>query len=149
MGGVTNLARHLDDLGGPGPGVLALVDAGEVRFATGALRRHGIRAVTTEELTWHGVFVCDRDLEDVLLRALGADAVRDVLAGMADLGAFTTFAQMPQWRDRPVHDQLHRFAGSASGRKLRLASRLVDLLDPTDCPAPLDALLDAVAAGTA
>ena len=148
MGGVTNLARHLEGLGGPGPDVFALVDAAEVRFATGALRRHGIHAESAEQLAWHGVFVCDRDLEDVLIRALGADVVRDELAGMAELSGFTTFAQMPQWRGRPVTDQLHRFAGSGSGRKLRLAGRLAARLDPAALPDPIDGLVDAVAART-
>lgn len=146
MGGVTNLARHLDDLGGPGHGVLALVDAGEVRFATGALRRHGVHAAGVEELAWHGVFVCDRDLEDVLIRALGTDAVLAELAGMGELTAFESLAQMPHWRDRPVAEQLHRFAGSGSGRKARLAARLATRLDPAGLPDPLDALVAAVAA---
>lgn len=146
MGGVTNLAAHLDALGGPGPAVLALVDAPEVRFAVGALRRHGVRAETVEELGWHGVLVCDRDLEDVLIRALGPDTVLDVLAGMAERGAFDSLAQMPHWRGRPVAEQLHRFAGSGSGRKIRLAARLVDRLDPDDLPDPLGALVEAAAA---
>lgn len=148
MGGVTNLAHHLEGLGGPGPDVLMLVDAGEVRFAAGALRRHGVRAETTEELTWHGVFACERDLEDVLIGALGPDVVRDVLAGMAELASFRTFAQMPQWRDRPVAEQLHRFAGAGSGRKARLAARLAERLDPWALPPPLEALAQAVEAAT-
>lgn len=146
MGGVTNLAAHLDAIGGPGPGVLALVDAPEVRFAVGALRRHGVRAETLEELGWHGVLVCDRDLEDVLIRALGPDAVLDALAGMSELGSFESLAQMPHWRGRPVTDQLHRFAGSGSGRKIRLAARLAERLDPEDLPDPLGALVETVVA---
>lgn len=146
MGGVTNLARFLAEAGGPSPDVLALVDAGEARFAAGALRRHGIRAETAEELAWHGVHVCDRDLEDVLLRALGPDVVLDVVAGMGELGAFASLARMPQWRDRPVTEQLHRFAGSASGRKVRLAARLAERLDPAALPEPLHDLVEAVLA---
>lgn len=146
MGGVTNLLRFLDALGGPGPHVLALVDHGETRFATGALRRHGVRADSVEELAWHGVFVCERDLEDVLIRGLGPGAVVDALAGMGEGPAFETFTRMPQWRGRPVADQLHRFAGSGSGRKARLAARLVERLDPDALPAPLDALVAAAAA---
>lgn len=146
MGGVTNLAAHLDALGGPGPGVLALVDAPEVRFAVGALRRHGVRAESVEELGWHGVLVCDRDLEDVLIRALGPDTVLDALAGMAELGSFESLAQMPHWRGRPVVEQLHRFAGSGSGRKVRLAARLADRLDPDALPDPLGPLVEAVLA---
>ncbi len=148
MGGVTNLAHHLEELGGPGDGVLALVDAGELRFAEGALRRHGVRAQGAEQLAWHGVFVCERDLEDVLIRALGTEVVLDELAGMAELAAFRTLAQMPQWRDRALADQLHRFAGSASGRKARLAARLVQRLDPQRLPAPLGALVEAAVAAS-
>lgn len=148
MGGVTNLLRFLDELGGPAAHVLALVDAGEIRFATGALRRHGIRAETAEELGWHGVFVCERDLEDVLIRALGARIVCEELESLAELTGFRTFAQMPQWRDRPLSDQLHRFAGSGSGRKARLAARLVDRLDPGHLPAPLGTMVEAVLAAS-
>ena len=141
MAGVTNLARHLDALGGPAPDVLALVDAPESRFATGALRRYGVRAETPEELGWHGVFVCDRDLEDVLIRGLGVEAVLAAVRAMGEIGAFESLAQMPQWRERHPSEQLHRFAGSGSGRKRRLAARLGDLLDPAAPPPPLDDLV--------
>ena len=146
MGGVTNLAHHLDDLGGPADDVTALVDAGEVRFAVGALRRHGVRAPTLEELSWHGVFVCDRDLEDVLFRALGVPVVLEEVAAMGELGSFESLAQMPQWRGRPVRDQLLRFATSGSGRKRRLADRLGRRLDPRTPPAPLGDLVARVLA---
>ncbi|MBR7742673.1 ATP-dependent endonuclease [Phycicoccus sp. BSK3Z-2] len=141
MAGVTNLARHLDALGGPAPDVLVLVDAPESRFATGALRRHGVRAESPEELGWYGVFVCDRDLEEVLIRGLGVGAVLAEVRAMGEIGAFESLAQMPQWRDRHPREQLHRFAGSGSGRKRRLAARLADLLDPEHPPAPLDAVV--------
>ena len=141
MGGVTNLGRHLADLGGPAPDVLALVDAPESGVATRALAAYGLRASTAEELGWYGVFVCDRDLEEVLIRGLGTDAVLAEVTAMGEGGAFGTLAQMPQWRDRHPREQLHRFAGSGSGRKRRLAARLADLLDPFAPPAPLDALL--------
>ncbi len=148
MDGVTNLARHLERLGGPRPGVLVLVDGGEVRFAVGALRRQGVRAETTEELGWHGVFVCERDLEDVLFRALGLATVVDEVAAMGELTAFERLTRTPQWRERPVGEALHRFAGSGSGRKARLAARLAARLDPHQPPEPLDALVAAVLAST-
>ena len=147
MGGVTNLGRHLTDLGGPGREVLTLVDADEMRVAVRALRRFGRDAETQHELGRHGVFVCDRDLEDLLIRSLGPETVLDALAAMGELAAFESFSRMPQWRRRHVTDRLHRFAGSGSGRKARLAAALAVRLDPDDLPDPLDALVLAVLAG--
>ena len=146
MGGVTNLARHLEALGGPARDVLALVDGGEARVAVRALRRFGRDVDTAAELPRHGVFVCERDLEDLLIRALGPEAVLDGLAATGELGAFESFSRMPEWRRRHVTDRLHRFAGSGSGRKARLAAALAVRLDPDVLPDPLDALVVAVLA---
>ena len=46
---------------------------------------------------------------------------------------------------RDVTDQLHRFAGTASGRKLLLARRLAEELSPATTPAPLTSLVDQIA----
>ncbi|NHA67153.1 ATP-dependent endonuclease [Phycicoccus flavus] len=146
MGGVTNLPRCLERHGGPSRRVLTLLDADEQRVAVRALRRFGRDAETADELARHGVFVCERDLEDLLIRALGPDRVLDGLAAMGELGAFASFSRMPQWRRRHVVDRLHRFAGSGSGRKARLAAALAPRLDPDDLPDPLDALVLAVLA---
>jgi hypothetical protein len=90
------------------------------------------------------VFVCHADLEDELIRALGADAVVDVVAAEGDLDAFRTFQKQPAWRERPAAEQLHRFLGSAGRRKLRYARLLVEALDVDAVPAPLSGLLVAV-----
>ncbi|MBD3781952.1 MAG: hypothetical protein IE926_03195 [Micrococcales bacterium] len=146
MGGVTNLGRFLAERGGPSRRVLALVDADQLRVAVRVLRRFGRDAETAEELRRHGVFVCRRDLEDLMIRALGPETVLDALAAMGELGAFEAFSAMPQWRRAHVTDRLHRFAGSGSGRKARLAAALAPRLDPDDLPDPLDALVGAVLA---
>lgn len=148
MGGVTNLPRHLTALGGPARDVLALVDGDEARVAIRALRRFGRDVDTAEELPRHGILVCERDLEDLLIRALGPDTVLDGLAAMGELGRFESFSRMPEWRRRHVTDRLHRFAGSGSGRKARLAAALAVRLDPDDLPDPLDALVLAVLAAS-
>lgn len=149
MGGVTNLGRHLAARGGPRRDVLTLVDAAELWVAVRALRRYGRDAETAEELARHGVFVCERDLEDLLIRSLGAETVLDALAAMGELGAFESFSRMPDWRRRHVTDRLHRFAGSGSGRKARFAAALAVRLDADDLPDPLDALVLAVLAAAA
>jgi hypothetical protein len=43
-----------------------------------------------------------------------------------------------------VSEQLRRFAGTTSGRKLLLARRLAEELTPETTPAPLAALVDAI-----
>ncbi len=88
-----------------------------------------------------GFFCCDLDLEDELIRALGAPAVREVIAGQGDEQPFRTLQHQPQWRDRPVESQLRRFMGSGARRKIRYGRLLVDALDPDRVPRPLDAVL--------
>jgi hypothetical protein len=88
-----------------------------------------------------GFFVCVEDLEDELIRALGADGVQAVLETHGDLNAFRTFQKQPAWRDRPVQAQLRRFMGSADRRKLRYAHLLVEALDLSRVPRPLAGVL--------
>lgn len=135
MGGVTNAARHVDRVRADRPGVvlLGLCDAGERRFL--------------DRLTppLDAVFVCDRDLEEELIRALGAARVLEVLAELEELGRFRTFRGQPEWRDRPVEEQLRRFAGTRSGRKAVLAAAMAGCLTRETMPPPLARLLAEVA----
>jgi hypothetical protein len=131
MGGVTNTAHHVRRLADrrPPPALLGLCDRGERRF----LER--VRPPLD------GIFVCDRDLETELIRAVGAAGVLEVLAELGELDRFRTFQGQPEWRGREVGDQLHRFAGTRSGRKATLARALAARLGPGDLPAPLADLL--------
>ena len=81
--------------------------------------------------------MCEDDLEDELIRALGTDAVIDVVTREGELGLLHTFQQQPAQRGRSLHDQLHRFAGTKSGRKVRLAAALAAELALDAVPAPL------------
>jgi len=85
--------------------------------------------------------VCDADLEDELIRALGVPGVESVLETPGDLRAFRTFQNQPAQRGRPVGRQLRRFMGTLSGRKSRYARALVQALDPERVPRPLDGVL--------
>lgn len=159
MGGVTNIGHHLTRLSderspagvpglsdvGSGTRVAGLCDAGEAHVFLAALRRHGYRADTLTELGRCGFFVCTPDLEGELHRALGPELVMQALHGLGDCRRFRRFQQQPVWRDRPLSEQLHRFAGTSSGRKIRLAGHLATLLTPDNTPAPLASLLDFVA----
>jgi len=96
---------------------------------------------TADELAALGFFVCDNDLEDELIRALGTDAVIDVLTREGELGLLHTFQQQPAQRARSLHHQLHRFFGTKSGRKIRLAAALAAEVDLAAVPAPLRGVL--------
>jgi hypothetical protein len=125
-----------------------LCDAGEEAVFRRALEDSGFGAgLSRVEMERLGFFVCDADLEDELIRALGVTAVEAVLRANGDLRRFRTLQQMPAWRGRATEEQLRRFMGSGGRRKIRYARHLVDALALDRVPRPLDGLL-AHAAGT-
>jgi hypothetical protein len=145
MGGVTNVRSHLAELADGPPGgatVLGMCDAAEARFVVAALRSREHWARDAGDLPAHGFFVCEADLEDELLRALGAARAIAVLSRLGLRGKLEALRRQPAWRERPLHDQLHRFAGVASGRKALLAAALTAELAPDELPEPLALLLD-------
>jgi hypothetical protein len=151
LGGATGIADFLDLFGARRPDgrrvrVSGLYDAAEQRFFARALQRggHG-EELTRDDLERRGFHCCDADLEDELIRALGLAAVERVVDDAGELGRLRTFQQQPAQRSRPGHDQLHRFLGTRSGRKIDLARRLTEALDPAAVPEPLLRLLDEAA----
>jgi hypothetical protein len=91
-----------------------------------------------------GLFVCVADLEDEMIRALGAAAVQELIEAAGESGPFRTFTRQPSQRSRPRSQQLRRFVGTRSGRKVRYAHLLALALDLRRVPEPLDGLLAAV-----
>lgn len=144
MAGVTNTGRHLAAAHLAGTPVLGLCDAGEVGVVVAALRWHGARVRDAADLPAAGWQVCDRDLEDELIRALTPERVLAALSGLGLAERFATFQQQPAWAGRPLGDQLRRFAGAGSGRKVLLAGALAVLVADA-APPPLAALLDDLA----
>ena len=149
MGGATNIARHVAELGPSGQGLrlTGLYDAGEERFVRRGLERGGLAPGPGREgLAALGFHCCDRDLEDELIRALGVAAVLAVVEAQGDLSHLRGLQQQPAQRDRRPEDQLHRFFGSGSGRKIRYGRLLVEALPDDSVPAPLELVLaDALA----
>jgi hypothetical protein len=88
-----------------------------------------------------GFYVCVADLEDELIRALGAPAVERVMDAAGELESFRKFQKQPAWRGRAGTQQLRRFIGTHSGRKIQAAALLVDALDLDRVPRPLDGVL--------
>jgi hypothetical protein len=143
-GGAQAIGRYLARFGPEGSNtrVAGLCDAGEEAIVRRAVRRAGLGSPRGRaDLEALGFYVCVADLEDELIRALGPDAVEAVLASHGDLGSFRIFQRQPAWRGRSVAAQLHRFMGSADRRKLRYARFLIEALDPSQVPHPLDGVL--------
>ena len=144
MGGVQAIGRFLDRYGPHGLGVrvAGLYDAGEEGVVRRALERAGLDAGRTRgDLEALGFFVCDADLEEELIRALGAERVEEVVEAQGELGPFRTLQKQPAWLGRPHDEQLRRFMGSGGRRKIRYGRLLVEALDLDRMPRPLDALL--------
>ncbi len=140
IGGARSVSRFLARFGptGVGPRVSGLCDAAEERHFCLQLARAGYaRPDTRSDLEREGFFVCDRDLEDELIRAVGPDAIETILAEEGDLGSFRTLQRQAAWRDACFVDQLRRFLGAGARRKLCYASLFVLALDLDRQPRPL------------
>ena len=112
-----------------GEHVVGLCDAGEERF---------FRRVLGD-----ATFVCDKDLEDELIRALGADRVQKVVAAQGELQTFRSFQNQVFWRGRPVERQLRRWLQNG-GRYLRYPPLLIGAMEPGEIPRPLVGVLEHV-----
>ena len=94
------------------------------------------------DLESSGFFVCDVDLEDELIRALGTARVEQIIAAEGELASLRTLQKQPAQRDRTLEQHLHRFMGVRSTRKHRYARLLVAALEPDEVPRPLMRVLD-------
>jgi hypothetical protein len=144
LGGAHRIGGFLDELGErrDDPRVTGLCDAREEPVFRRALERAGYGSgLTRAGMERLGFYVCVDDLEDELIRALGASKVEEIVAANDDLHRFRTLQQMPEWRGRAAEDQLRRFMGSGGRRKIRYARFLVDALDLDRVPRPLDRVL--------
>ena len=144
IGGAQSIGRFLDRFGPGGLDVklAGLCDAGEEGDFRRGLERAGFGAdLTRTEMERLGFFVCVADLEEELIRAHGAESVEQVVDAQGDLGSFRTLQKQPEWRGRATEEQLRRFMGSGGRRKIRYARLLVEALDLTRVPRPLDLVL--------
>lgn len=133
IGGAQAIGRFVAHYGSEGVALAGLYDAGE---------EQEFRRAVGEDLEAHGFFACDPDLEAELIRALGTDAVEAIAGANGDLDSFRTLQKQPEWRGRPVDEQLRRFMGSGGSRKIRYARLLVEALEPDAAPRPLRLVLE-------
>jgi len=143
MGGAKNIGRFLDRFRPRGLAVrvAGLCDEAEEPDFRLGLERAGLGSgLSRADMERLGFHVCVEDLEDELIRALGAEAVVKVIEAGGELGAFRTLQKQPAWRGRPIERQLRRFLGNRS-RKIECAPLLVGALDLSRVPRPLDEVL--------
>jgi hypothetical protein len=132
VGGAHAIGRFLGVVD-PELRVAVLCDVGEEPAVARAIASSPVRRLE--------LFVCDRDLEDELIRALGVDEVEALLEANGDLGPFRTLQKQAAWHGRPADQQLRRFMGSGGSRKARYARILVEALDLGRVPRPLAGVL--------
>ncbi len=132
MGGATNIGRFLERFGPSGLDVrlAGLYDAGEERAIRRALESNGLGADPGRiGMESRGFYACDPDLEGELIRALGVEAVEQVIDAHGELRSFRTLQAQPAQREWSVEAQLRRFMGTRSGRKAAYARLLIEALD--------------------
>jgi hypothetical protein len=144
IGGAQAIGRVLAELGPRGRDLklAGLCDAAEEGQYRRGLERAGLGSdLTRVEMERLGFYVCEADLEEELIRALGAPAAERVVEAHGDLSAFRTLQKQPEWRGRPLEEQLRRFMGSGGRRKIRYARFFIEALDLSRVPRPLTGVL--------
>ncbi len=152
MGGATNIGHFLGLFGPRGFGVrlAGLCDEGEERDFRRSLKQAGLgvgldrAGLDRAGLNQLGFFVCVADLEDELIRSLGVHRVEQLIEAQGELGPFRTFTRQPAQRNRTREQQLRRFMGTRSGRKIHYGHVLAAALDLTQLPGPLAGVLSHV-----
>lgn len=142
MGGAQSIWLYLDRSrpGGADVAVAGLYDIAEESHIRRGLQAAGFGPSSDLDLERLGFYACVLDLEDELIRAVGAQRVMDIVAARGELGPFRTLQKQPEWRGQPLDQQLRRFLGN-SNRKIGYASALIDALDLSTVPRPLDGVL--------
>jgi len=144
IGGAQSITRFLNLFGPQGLDVrlAGLCDAAEESEFQRGLERAGLGSnLTRADMERLGFYVCVADLEDELIRALGAASVEQVVDAQEELRPFRTLQKQAAWQGRTTEEQLRRFMGSGGRRKIRYARLLVEALDLTQVPRPLDLVL--------
>jgi hypothetical protein len=138
------------DLAAEGVGVVPIGGAQAIRRAF--TEHEGERVVglcDAPEESWFRrvlgdqTYVCVENLEDELIRALGAARVEEVVAGEGDIETFRNFQNQPAWRGRDTESQLLRWMHNGD-RHHRYPPLLIGALEPDELPPPLVSALGGV-----
>lgn len=148
IGGAHAISKVLTELAGQEPPVTlaGLYDLAEESVFLAALERAGFGSgLSRSDLERLGFFACSADLEDELIRAVGAPAFSKLADAEGDSQAWHTFQRQPAWRGQKVEQQFRRFIRSVSSRNVRYIRAIIDAMEPEQVPRPLQLLLDHVA----
>jgi len=141
IAGATNLGRFLDLLGprGCGLSLSGLCDQAEAAEFARALGRSGMGDdQDAGGLAALGFFVCVRDLEEELIRALGVEAMLSIIESQGHLRRFRTYQAQASHQHKRVEEQLWRWLGN---HKIRYAPLMVEALALDRIPPQLDDVL--------
>ena len=137
IGGAHAIRRYLEKLKANGSEVklAGLVDAGQEDVFRRAVDHTGFEI---------DLYVCDTDLEDELIRAVGLESVEKVIESQGELRSLRSLQKQPAQRGRTTLQHVRRFISSHTGRKALYARLLVEALDLDRVPRPLDRVLSRV-----
>jgi hypothetical protein len=141
MGGYGNFGDFLERYGPAGLDVrlAGLYDAPEERHFVRGLAHAGFgSSLTRADLEALGFYACEANLEDELTRAMGPEAMEELLEAQGDLRAFRTYQKQPAHRHETLEEQLTGFLWN---RKHRYGSLIVGTLDVDRIPRPLTRVL--------
>lgn len=142
--GATNIRRFLEVLGPGGHGVelAGLCDENEEAEFSRALEDAGLGADMDRKLMESlGFHVCVKDLEDELVRAIGTEAMVQLIEAQGQLRRLRSFQNQPAQRHKTVEQQIWRWLGN---HKIRYAPLMAEALDLNRIPRPLAGVLTSV-----
>lgn len=121
-----------------------LCDAKEESKWAQALESHGMGSkLNRAAMSAIGFEMCDGDLEEVLIAAVGEKTTLAIIDAQGDKAEFNSFAQQPTQKPKPVPQQLHDFL-HLRGRNITYAPLMVDAIDAAKLPAALERVINAV-----
>lgn len=146
IGGAHAIGRFLTELGPLAAQVrlAGLCDMREEEIFRRALVAAQVGSPRTRaDMARLGFHVCVNDLEEELIRAVGAAEVEALFDSQGDLGSLRSLQSQPAWRGQEPERQMWRFLRSGSRRNLRYARLLTEAAMARNAlPRPLAALLD-------
>jgi predicted ATPase len=144
LAGASSINNYLALLGPKGLRVrlAGLADVSDEARWSKALEANGLGAnLDRAGMAKIGFHICDPDLEGVLIAALGNARTIQVIHDQGDNAAFERFCKQPAHSGKSLQQQLHDFI---HGRNVEYAMPLVDALDLTKVPAPLEGVLNEI-----
>ena len=122
----------------PSARVVGLYDEPEEHVVRRAVAAAGLGTPSGRaDLERLGFHACVTDLEAEFIRAIGTDGVEQLIEREGELLSLRRFQAQPAQRGRPADQQLRRFMGTKSMRKIRYGHLLAAAVDLDAVPDPL------------